>query len=245
MNFLERLCGKGTELRHLRRELAAVEMDLATSRDDIDRIAPGDIAKADTQPIISESGEVLPPQAASVAEATRLWTLRIQEPSRDGQVANDAGLIDAFITHGPGGWEWLATYVKNGQKGHSWCGHFVGSVMVAVGLNPQLRRQVLPSTYRLWKYWGGTDRAIRLEAIQPGDIVVVGPEGSKRGKHIALCSAAPTEKGVPTIEGNAKGKGPDGKTYEGVVRQFRPWKPKKEKTYRPLLAYRPLPGDWT
>lgn len=81
-----------------------------------------------------------------------------------------------------------------------------------------------------------------------GDILLVGGvPGSYRGArawgtHVALADRYDDRRGgFVTLEGNASGRGPDGKTYQGVVEQFRPigLRGEKSKTYHVRRILRP------
>ena len=127
--------------------------------------------------------------------------------------------------------------------GFSWCGAF--AAWCDITLSAELRKKVLPSTYRLWEFCKGTARSIPLDEIQRGDIVVVGKKGGKRwGAHITRALEV-GETHVSTIEGNAHGRLGSGLWGEGVVTRQRPFKGhnKPRESYI-MYAYRFLDEDY-
>jgi len=127
--------------------------------------------------------------------------------------------------------------------GFSWCGAF--AAWCDIELRSDLRKKVLPSTYRLWEYCRGTEREIPLDQIQRGDIVVIGKKTSKRwGQHITRAvEVTPTH--VLTIEGNAHGRLGDGSWGEGVVTRRRPFKGHQEgRESWIMFAYRFTDEDY-
>ena len=185
-----------------------------------------------------------------VAEA--VWRQRIVEPTSSSP--NGAAQIDQMIRSGIGlDWSWEPRYVRNRQ--FEWCGAFAAFVYGHVGLKRVFRRgdsnQGIPgmaSTYRLYQWARGNARWLEPSQIRPGDVAVVGKDpnasGNKRwGNHITICRAVKPD-GIETYEGNAGGTGPDGETYEGVIRQFRPFTAARASTYRVIFGVRPLSEDW-
>jgi hypothetical protein len=77
----------------------------------------------------------------------------------------------------------------------------------------------------------------------------VGPAAGKSwGAHITICESVDFENGeVHSIEGNARGVGPDGERYEGVVKQTRKLTGDglPAKQYRVMHVVRPLAPDFT
>lgn len=129
------------------------------------------------------------------------------------------------------------------QGGFSWCGAF--QAWCDIELKEEIRKKVMPSTYRLWEFCKKTARDIPLDEIQRGDIVVVGrPSGKRWGAHITRALEV-TETHVHTIEGNGHGLLGDGKWGEGVVTRKRPFNGHNaEKESVILHAYRFLDSDY-
>jgi hypothetical protein len=192
-----------------------------------------------------------------VETALEEWSRHVEEPPDKGWER-----IDEYIRGNLGlVWRWLKRkYRRNGQ--FEWCGAFAAFCYGVAGLRPRLRRKHLASCYRLWKWSGGSTpnhRRLKLQDIEAGDIVVVGPRPAPRtaskklkkrrprwGKHIVIAAESYRSHGhqLKTIEGNAHGKLPDGRHEEGVVRRSRPFLVTDDAEYRILFAYRPLEGDW-
>jgi hypothetical protein len=178
----------------------------------------------------------------AVATARAEWDLNVSETTPHGR-----DRIDHYIRSVEGlGWKWQAPYTENGQ--FAWCGAFIGYCWGQAGLTFDLRKRVMPSCYRIWKWASGTDRFLCSDhALLPGDLVIVGNDRSPRwGSHITICRARPEpSSSIPTFEGNAHGEGPDGTTREGVVRRFRPyqWQANDDRSYRFLYAVRFLEED--
>lgn len=144
------------------------------------------------------------------------WNMNVTEPGLGG----DSSRINLYIKSTDGlGWTWEDNYTKNGQ--FAWCGAFAAWCYTKA--NFKIRQKVFPSCYRLWNNWGGTAR--KVEEIAIGDIVVVYTSSDKSpsyGNHITLALSVPDEDGnFDTIEGNAKGEGPDGDWREGVIKRQR------------------------
>ena len=191
--------------------------------------------------------------ATLLAVADAEWKRPVSEPV--GNAANGAARIDEYIRGSLGlGWSTAELgptarpgipYTRNGM--FQWCGAFAAFCLGNVGLHPALRKKHLASTYRLWAWSNGNARRIAPLAIQPGDIVVMGPAGKTEGAHIAIAYAAPDGRGlVGTYEGNAGGTRPDGTKHEGVIRRTRPlpYAGIPDREYRVLFAVRPLPEDY-
>jgi len=195
----------------------------------------------------------LEPAAAVLAAAAAEWARDVREPPRPGGAAR----IDTYI-RGPQGLTWGSVemgpgarpgipYTRNRQ--FEWCGAFAAFCYGAAGLGRLHRLKRLASTYRLW-VWAREDNGARWvdpEALQPGDIVVMGPAGDRDGAHVALCVTAPDGGTINTFEGNARGIGPTGASIEGVVKQVRPLAGAPglmDADYRVLFGVRPLPGDF-
>lgn len=144
-------------------------------------------------------------------------------------------------------WDRELPYVNSAKLsigGFAWCGAFY-AWCEGPALKREIRHKFLPSTYRLWEQYRGTDRAVDLDDIQRGDLVVIGRgKGRRWGQHI--CRAIDvSDTHVTTIEGNAHGVLGDGSWGEGVVRRkraFRDYASEKESYI--MFAYRFLPEDY-
>ena len=127
--------------------------------------------------------------------------------------------------------------------GFAWCGAFAG--WCDIRLKEEIRKKVMPSTYRLYEFCLGTPREIPLDQIQRGDIVIVGRAGGKRwGAHVTRALEVHDEY-VETIEGNAHGELGDGTWGEGVVIRKRPFKGHESRAEsRIMWAWRFLDSDY-
>lgn len=172
------------------------------------------------------------------------WTCNIHEPP-----GNNWKRIDIYIRGGKSrlgiAWSWLQkAYRRN--RSFEWCGAFAAYCYSIAGVTRKNRVKHFASCYRLWKWSGGrhaNSRRVDNDSLQPGDVVVMGPRGHVRGKHIAICEKIVGRK-CHTFEGNAHGRFPDGEFGEGVVRCERPLRSGKKREYRILYGVRPLPEDY-
>lgn len=149
----------------------------------------------------------------AMSAAEREWQRPVMEPPGEGWQE-----VDKYIR---AGLEWKRKpYTEN--RSFAWCGAFAAWVFGAAGLGRGIRQKTMASTYRMWRDWRKTDRLVPKEDMRRGDIVVV-TRGKKRwGDHITICAEPPRDaKTYRTIEGNARGLGPTGKRYEGVVKNRR------------------------
>lgn len=198
------------------------------------------------------------PAARALARAEAEWRSVVREPA--GEAPNGAARIDRYIRGSDGlGWgsadadnlDEPVPYAHNGQ--FQWCGAFAAYCWAAGGLRRRIRRDHMASCYKLHTWAGGTDRIVRPEDIQPGDVVIVGRQpgaligrdaiGRPRyapvwGEHITLARDAPADGYVPTWEGNAGGELGDGTQGEGVVRDRQPLAADDPQRYRVLYAIR-------
>ena len=158
----------------------------------------------------------------------------MQEPRGDNWE-----LIDDYIRGKLGlVWTWEDRYDKNGE--FAWCGAFVARALGEIGLRKDLRVKSMASTYRIVQWAKGTDRYLTdPRECEPGDIVIVGDKRKKCGNHITLCRGVDGDD-VLTFEGNARGPGPGGRNYEGVIRKRRPFDTPKvpKRKYRVMHAVR-------
>lgn len=172
----------------------------------------------------------------AIKRARAQWELDVTEPGEGG----DFHPINAYIKSMDGiGWTWEEDYVRNGQ--FAWCGAFV-----AFAYGPRfsfgIRKKIMPSCYRLMANWASTSRHRDPDEIMPGDIVVVWTDDSQKpaqGNHITLALTTPDDDGIfETVEGNAKGEGPDGRWREGVSKRTR-------NIADVAHVYRPLSEDFS
>jgi hypothetical protein len=215
-------------LRHARREHAMVAKDLEPH------------AKA---PIPAEEDGLEDSDAAdtdpALAWAEKEWLKVVQEPRGENW-----DLIDSYI-RGPKGlvWKWEDRYDQNGE--FAWCGAFVARALGEIGLRKSIRLKSMASTVRIVNWARGTDRYLDdPRDVEPGDIVIVGDKRKKAGNHITLAIRRDGDN-VLTYEGNARGKGPNGGRYEGVIRHNRPFESKglSKRKYRVMHVVRVKQGD--
>ena len=151
-----------------------------------------------------------------ISRAQSEWSKNVTEPELDG----DSQRINLYIKSREGaGWSWEDDYTKNGQL--AWCGFFAAWCYTKARFN--IRQKVFPSCYRMFNAWGGTTR--KVGEILPSDIVIVYTSQDKTphyGNHITLALSSPNQEGnFETIEGNAKGYGPNEDYREGVSKRIR------------------------
>lgn len=238
------VCDDWSEIfRRLKRAAGMAEADLA-SVGDPSHPAPLDTVSADT----ASPDEHVSPAAGRrvVAVAHEQWVLGVREPDSTGP--NGRAIIQDYIRAGLG---WGDSYERNGD--FQWCGAFgVGYCWGAVGLRADIRKAYGSSCYRLVERWAkGTTRLIDSADARPGDIVIVGPpSGRSWGAHITVAASEPyaDDNGqwvIDTYEGNAKGEGPNGERFEGVIRRGRPYPggDLSPNEYRVMHVIRPLVGD--
>ena len=169
--------------------------------------------------------------------ANEEWLRKVREPPK-----GDASIIDGYIRRTGLGWPngkkppGRGPYERNGD--FAWCGAFAAHCLAAAGLDPAVRKKVMPSTYRIWQY--ATDKGLFVDGHpEPGDIVLVGPKKSRWGAHITICrSFDPDTRRVLTVEGNAKGQWPDDTRQEGVIHHARPLSAASDRTYRVRFVVR-------
>lgn len=237
--IVEQLTDLGVDAVELERRLDMAELSLC----DPEGTDPADVPPAPPLPI----GEQV------VARAVEAWDLDVREPKR-GRLRG-AEIIDGYI-RGAEGLSWGSAdrdrlgepvpYTKNNQ--FHWCGAFAAWAW-GPWVKPRLRHKHFASTFWLYKWSKGTPRWIPLDDLQPGDVLIVGNRKRKRnrspwwGAHIALVERVEGDT-IYTIEGNAKGRMPDGSRDEGVVRCERPIRHTPGLTaYYAMFAVRPLPED--
>ena len=175
------------ERRHLKRELGQLLSDLQID------IRPRSIAPSHKP---TRAQEVL-----AVAEAE--WAAVIRD--------DDMGSlrIDQYI-RGDYGLGWGSAQVRHLDKpleyipgSFAWCGAFAAFCYgMAAGINPQIRKKILPSCSRLWSNWGSTQRLCsageQMLYPEPGDIITVHNSDTAKsswGEHIVLCEAV-TDDGM-------------------------------------------------
>ena len=187
-------------IRHLRREVAAMALDLPAGEGRMGESAL--------------TSHIKLAAASALERAQAEFKLNVTEPGLGGR----SDRITAYIRGDEGlQWSWEKPYTKNGQ--FAWCGAFAAQCWSS--LLPQIRKKTLPSTYRLWRDWQA--RRVEPSSLRPGDIVVVFNDSATEadrekkpyGQHITLCREL-TDGKFSTFEGNARAYGPDGKYREGV-----------------------------
>ena len=198
-------------LRRIRRSLKLRELDVEQIRE---KLLPE-----------RKSADMLPGAEEALRRSEAEFELNVTEPELGG----DSSRITGYITSREGiGWssaldETDDQYVKNGQ--FAWCGCF--AAWCYTGLKFKIRFNSFASCYRLYRDLGNTSREVReFTKIRPGDIFTVWPSNSDRsykwGDHIVIARSYPDADGeIETIEGNAKGYGPEGDWREGVSKRSR------------------------
>ena len=193
------------------------------------------------------------PAAVVLATAEAEWLRGVAEPGTAG-MPNGATVIDGYI-RGPQGLAWNTCdvppkgswrpnipYTFNGQ--FAWCLAGAAFCWCAAGLKLAIRQKHIAGTGRIYSWARGTERMIAPKDARPGDIGIFGPLGSGDGEHGTILRTGPKADGtVDTFEFNAKGKGPAGNTYEGVVTRSRPLAHRTPSVYRLLYCVRPLAED--
>ena len=206
------------------------------------------------------------PGARVVEVALSLWRSTIVDPRPGAAKKEFAlSQIDGFIRGEQGlHWGWESAYKGDGD--FEWCGAFAAHCWGAAGLAERWRSVFFASTYRLdrWAAYRPVGRYINPAPSQDqprrlycqmhdhttaadlaamcvspleGDILLIGKSGTGYGTHICIVESYDPGLGVfATIEGNARGRFPDGTRGQGVVRNERPL-----EIARRLI--RPAPGD--
>jgi len=191
---------QATHIRHLRREVASMMLDLPAAEGRMGECAL--------------TSEVQAAAAVALERAQAEFERDVTEPGLGG----DWQRIDHYIRGDEGlQWGWEEPYTRNGQ--FAWCGAFAAQCWAS--LLPQIRKKTFPSTYRLWRDWQA--RRVPVDGMQPGDIVVVfndsasaaDREAKPYGQHITICRELAGD-GFTTYEGNARAYGPGGNYREGV-----------------------------
>jgi hypothetical protein len=173
------------------------------------------------------------PGGRALDAALTEWGRIVREPTTGD--ARGAASIDAYI-RSPQGLGWPSAdvlrpgerraYTRNGQ--FEWCGAFVAWCWGAAGLDAEVRRLRLASTYRLGSAesrHGAPLLAVGLDELEPGDVLVVGKgaKGHRWGDHIVLVQSVGAAGDLAyTVEGNARGRLGDATIGEGVIVRTRP-----------------------
>lgn len=226
----------GTLLRHVAREMLL---------DRTDTNPPEGVPMLVCAGATCSTPSLDPVRLAVAARAIEEWRHGVHEPP-----GANWQRIDGYI-RGPEGLGWPSAalqgtndskdYRRNGQ--FAWCGAFAAWCWSV--LDPAVRRQFLASCYRLDQWSKGNARRVAPEGLLPGDVAVVGPEG--KFAHVTVCIGAPRPLAgvltIETVEGNATGPGPDGTTYEGVIRRTRPLTAPDARIYRVHFGVRPAAED--
>lgn len=168
--------------------------------------------------------------SSAVKRAQSEWAKKITEPP-PGKPSPE---IDKYI-RGVDGLGWSSADASDLSSPHpyirdsfSWCGAFV-SWCYGLHTTRTMRKKTFPSCYRMYRDWAGSSRSRGVGDIKQGDILTVWTTTTKSirskyhyGQHIALVITPPDDEGyVTTIEGNARGEGPKGSTFEGVITRKR------------------------
>jgi len=221
-------------LRRVEREVRSQALDAAQD-DHKEVVETPDPPPAPPEPEDTQEAEARKRRreivAATLGAAAAEWKRVVKEPPQ-----GDPDVIDGYIRRTGLGWPQGKTPPKTGpyerNRDFAWCGAFAAHCLAAAGLDATVRKKVMPSTYRIYDYASKNACLVKGEP-QSGDIVLVGPKGSKWGAHITLCrSFDPQRRMALTVEGNAKGEGPNGQRYEGVVHGERPLAAADDRTYR-------------
>lgn len=184
------------------------------------------------------------PGEEAVARARAEWKKSIFDPQiKDNSPAalTSKQAITTYIRDGLGWHSWkdespngAQVSAYGGDGTFQWCGAFAAYAWASV--DPAVRVTSFASTYRLWDLGQRVPAwRVALTDIEPGDILVVGPDGKQWGTHITLATDTPTNGCVPTIEGNANGLLYGGGWGQGVVCNVRAL----AGSYRIRFAYRP------
>lgn len=239
--------------RHAIRETRIERLDI-----DLDVSAPF-LVQPNHELTPREARVALQLAAADVSFAADIWEPR----------GNNWELIDERIRGRQGlGWSTIETgtkarpdiaYTKNGQ--FAWCGAEAGYCLGAAGLLASIRRQVMPSCFRLGKFCV-TDDSTRSRVVEhwedaePGDVHIVGakpgwtnPQTGKTatwwGSHVTtVIEVDRKRRRILCHEGNAVAEGPTGKRREGVGRQWRSVDRTAPERYATVKIYRFLDKDF-
>lgn len=219
-------------------------------------------------------------QAIAVARGIEIFNADIWDPpvgyhDAGGKADRWRAAIDDMLR--AVGWDWEIPYRGDGDV--EWCGIFVGACYAKAGLRLELLRRYFPSTYRLQRYGsyrpvddkdpnrppttGDRRMMIALDEtsralpkmpdgsdVRAGDIMLVGGVATGPGKHVTMIESVDAENRIHTLEGNARGLGPDGKRRQGVIlRSYLVGLTANQRhvsptTYHPRWIIRPAPGDF-
>ena len=160
------------------------------------------------------------------------WRLGVAEPG-PSPIANTKR-IDGYIRGALGlAWAWLPPYTKDEQ--FAWCGAFAAFCAGSAGVGHALRFKRMASTLRINNHLRAT-RGIDLDAIEPGDILVVTNGSRPHGEHICVAVEKPVNGLVVTVEGNARGILGNGRVGNGVIRRTRPLAPMPKHRRCPMSS---------
>ena len=200
-------------VRYITRDWLMAELDIAAP----EFTAPSESTESTTRASAADRHAM----AADWVEA--LWESHVEEPRRQGWEK-----IDDLI-RGPLGLGWPTAdainwtpnraYDKNGI--FAWCGTPPARGLGEYGLKASIRFSHVASCSRLREFCRDTPREVPLDQLQRGDILVVSAGIKAAGEHITMVRHV--EGGlVHTIEGNARGRLPNGRDGEGVIYRTRP-----------------------
>lgn len=173
-----------------------------------------------------------------VERALSLWNDDIRDPAlldRSPEAELHRANIQNLVAKGLGWSGWTCRNTKSpdyekpvtrycGNTCMSWCGTLPAFCYEPLGLSAKARA-ACASTFKLWQRMPSKDprRVLDFTRIEPGDVGVVRTgKGLKWGDHIVVPIDRPQpDRTVVTIEANAKGEGPTGERYEGIVKKTR------------------------
>lgn len=104
----------------------------------------------------------------------------------------------------------------------AWCGATIARAHGQYGLKASIRNKDTASTGRLFRFCKKTPRNVALSDILPGDVGIVSNGAKPEGEHVITIERIRGDGLIDTIEGNARGIGPTGEIFEGLVRRTRP-----------------------
>ena len=160
------------------------------------------------------------------------WRLGGAEPG-PSPIANPKH-IDEYIRGQLGlAWSWLKPYVKDEQ--FAWCGAFAAFCAGSAGAKYPIRFKRMASTLRINNHLRNS-RGVALDAIEPGDILVVTNGSKSYGEHICVAVEKPVNGLVVTVEGNARGILGNGRVGNGVIRRTRPLAPMPKHRRCPMSS---------
>lgn len=199
-------------MRYALRDLLLAELDVE---------APA-FACVEGEPVLLP--ENLSPHEVALEYLRALWLRHVEEPPGvgfeeiDDLIRGEKGL--GWSTADARNWKPNQAYTKN--RMFAWCGATIARALGEAGLLSKIRSKNCASTVRLHSFCASSKRRVALEDILPGDVLVVSNGSKRQGEHIVMCDRVRTDGLIETIEGNARGLGPNLEIFEGVVKRSRP-----------------------